>query len=62
MVSRRVLERGVLRARPRESPLSVRGRTIRPVFIVGCQRSGSTLLGAMLGAHSDVIYIPEGLG
>jgi hypothetical protein len=32
------------------------------VFIVGCQRSGSTLLGTMLGAHSDVIYIPEGLG
>ncbi|WP_207477675.1 sulfotransferase family protein [Arenibaculum pallidiluteum] len=31
----------------------------RPVFVVGCQRSGSTLLGAMLGSHPDVVCIPE---
>ena len=30
-----------------------------PVFIVGCQRSGSTMLGAMLGAHPDVVCLPE---
>lgn len=31
----------------------------RPVFVVGCQRSGSTLLGAMLGSHPDMICVPE---
>ena len=30
-----------------------------PVFIGGCPRSGTTLLGAMLGAHRDVICPPE---
>jgi hypothetical protein len=30
-----------------------------PVFIGGCPRSGTTLLGAMLGAHRDVICAPE---
>ena len=29
-------------------------QAFRPVFVVGCQRSGSTMLGAMLGAHPDV--------
>lgn len=33
---------------------------MRPVFVVGCQRSGSTLLGAMLGAHPEIVCIPEG--
>ena len=33
--------------------------TMRPVFIVGCPRSGSTMLGAMLGGHPDVICLPE---
>lgn len=33
---------------------------MRPVFVIGCQRSGSTLLGAMLGAHPDIICVPEG--
>ena len=32
---------------------------MRPVFIVGCQRSGSTMLGAMLGAHPGIVCIPE---
>lgn len=31
----------------------------RPVFVVGCQRSGSTLLGAMLGSHPDMVCLPE---
>jgi hypothetical protein len=30
-----------------------------PVFIVGCQRSGSTMLGAMLGAHPKIVCLPE---
>src|SRR4029077_17440948 len=29
------------------------GGTVRPVFIGGCHRSGTTLLGAMLGAHPE---------
>lgn len=29
------------------------------IFIGGCSRSGTTLLGAMLGAHSDIICSPE---
>jgi hypothetical protein len=33
---------------------------MRPVFVVGCQRSGSTLLGAMLGAHPEIVCVPEG--
>lgn len=32
---------------------------MRPVFIVGCQRSGSTLLGSMLGSHPEIICLPE---
>jgi len=32
----------------------------RPIFVVGCQRSGSTLLGSMLGAHPEIVCIPEG--
>jgi hypothetical protein len=31
----------------------------RQIFIGGCSRSGTTLLGAMLGAHSDCICPPE---
>lgn len=31
----------------------------RQIFIGGCSRSGTTLLGAMLGSHSDVICTPE---
>ncbi|MEW6570348.1 MAG: sulfotransferase [Nitrospirota bacterium] len=30
-----------------------------PVFIAGCGRSGTTLLGAMLGAHTECLCIPE---
>jgi hypothetical protein len=31
----------------------------RQIFIGGCGRSGTTMLGAMLGAHSDCICSPE---
>jgi hypothetical protein len=30
-----------------------------PVFVVACQRSGSTMLGAMLGTHPDIVCLPE---
>jgi len=32
---------------------------MRPVFIGGCGRSGTTLLGSMLGGHSRCLTIPE---
>lgn len=32
---------------------------MRPVFIGGCERSGTTLLGAMLGAHPSCLCVPE---
>jgi hypothetical protein len=36
------------------------GRQIRrQIFIGGCSRSGTTLLGAMLGSHPDLICTPE---
>lgn len=33
--------------------------SFQPVFIVGYARSGSTMLGAMIGAHPEIICIPE---
>lgn len=30
-----------------------------PVFIGGCDRSGTTMLGSMLGAHADALCVPE---
>lgn len=32
---------------------------MRPVFVGGCDRSGTTLLGSMLGRHPDVLCVPE---
>lgn len=32
---------------------------MRPVLVGGCPRSGTTLLGAMLGAHPDCLCVPE---
>jgi sulfotransferase family protein len=32
---------------------------MRPIFIGGCERSGTTMLGAMLGSHSECICVPE---
>lgn len=40
------------------SPLAV-DQGVTPVFVVGCQRSGSTLLGAMLGSGDRMIATPE---
>ena len=32
---------------------------MKPVFIGGCERSGTTMLGAMLGCHSRSLCLPE---
>ncbi|MGH7961502.1 MAG: sulfotransferase family protein [Candidatus Binatia bacterium] len=32
---------------------------MKPIFIGGCERSGTTLLGAMLGAHTSCLCVPE---
>jgi hypothetical protein len=31
----------------------------RPIFVVGCGRSGTTVLGEALGSHPDVVYLNE---
>jgi len=33
--------------------------SMQPVFIGGCDRSGTTMLGAMLGSHSECLCVPE---
>ncbi len=37
----------------------MRQRALQPIFVCGCPRSGTTLLGAMLGAHPECVAIPE---
>jgi hypothetical protein len=32
---------------------------VRPVFVTGCGRSGTTILGRTLGLHPDVVYLNE---
>lgn len=32
---------------------------MRPIFIFGCERSGTTLLGSLLGSHSHCVATPE---
>lgn len=32
---------------------------MRPIFVCGCQRSGTTLLGSLLGSHSRCVATPE---
>lgn len=34
-------------------------QSLRPLFIGGCERSGTTMLGAMVGAHSLCVCVPE---
>jgi hypothetical protein len=33
--------------------------SLRPLFIGGCERSGTTMLGAMIGGHSRCVCVPE---
>ena len=45
---------------PKKNDKSVDNNTItQHVFIGGCHRSGTTLLGSMIGAHSNCICVPE---
>lgn len=45
---------------PAHAPVALGGGTrIRPLFVGGCERSGTTMLGAMLGAHSLCVCVPE---
>lgn len=46
-------------AAAREQQNDLGGGVMRPVFIGGCPRSGTTLLGGLLGAHSDCMCLPE---
>jgi hypothetical protein len=39
--------------------IEMTGTEMTPVFIGGCGRSGTTLLGSILGAHSDCLCVPE---
>jgi hypothetical protein len=39
-----------------EKPLAAE---LEPIFVVGCQRSGTTFLGSLLGGSPDVLAIPE---
>jgi hypothetical protein len=32
---------------------------LRPLFVGGCERSGTTMLGAMIGSHSLCVCVPE---
>jgi len=34
---------------------------MKPIFVGGCQRSGTTMLGSILGGHSHIICVPEAL-
>jgi hypothetical protein len=40
-------------------PATSETRLDRPIFVVGCGRSGTTVLGEALGAHPDVVYLNE---
>ena len=41
-----------------KDPLSTGGPLSSPTFIVGCMRSGTTLLAQLLGTHADIVYCP----
>lgn len=53
---RTALRKRILRAR---CALGTRPELDRPVFVVGCGRSGTTVLGDMLSRHSHVTYLNE---
>lgn len=49
-------------ALPKPQPAGVPGASagrMRPLFIGGCERSGTTMLGAMIGGHSLCVCVPE---
>ena len=40
-------------------PTTKNDRRLTPVFVAGCDRSGTTMLGSMLGGHSECLTVPE---
>jgi len=44
---------------PLHSDVKEPGYAMRPIFIGGCERSGTTMFGAMLGSHSQCVCVPE---
>ncbi|HUO10380.1 MAG TPA: sulfotransferase [Phycisphaerae bacterium] len=47
---------------PEDGPLPPAGNlsgAFRPTFVVGCERSGTTLLAVMIGRHSSIAMMPE---
>lgn len=41
------------------APLSSGAADFRPTFVVGCERSGTTLLAVMIGRHTSIAMMPE---
>lgn len=39
--------------------LPIKAKVKKPVFIVGCGRSGTTILGRLVGRHRSVVYLNE---
>ncbi len=55
--ARRRLAYSLLRKRPVQAPDLPAGRSLsRPTFIVGCMRSGTTLLANLLGRSPEIVY------
>jgi hypothetical protein len=52
-----IAARGLLRLGAQLLPGT--GALIRPVFIIGCGRSGTTVLGQVLGRHAQLAYLNE---
>jgi hypothetical protein len=57
-MARRPASRAMTDITPQRSEPTAR-RSARPIFIVGCPRSGTTLLQLMLHAHPDIAIPPE---
>ncbi|WP_417875632.1 sulfotransferase family protein [Winogradskyella sediminis] len=36
-----------------------KGKTLQPVFLIGCGRSGTTILGKTIGKHPSITYLNE---
>lgn len=41
-----------------DDPWPISGGTFKPYFLVGCMRSGTTLLAELLGRHREIVYAP----
>src|SRR5687767_8932943 len=55
----RILARTVARVPNRKLHRSLRSRVRRPIFIIGCARSGTTLVNSLFAAHPEVAVWSE---